>query len=631
MATSDSELPEAITTHRQDLILAEQVRGLYASTPAIAGGALVLPPTIVALFWDYMHHDRALLWVAMVMATAGLWAVLLNRRFERNGDLPRDSRYWLAQSLVRSLLSGLSWGMFFIADATQSELTQVLGGAALIGLGSITVTTLSFHRLAYAVFSTSMFTPYIVGSFAIGTPTSVWMAVLATLSLGYTQVASRNFCRAIVGALEKRFENEELVRRLELQRAELESARHSAEVARETERALREQADQARQRAVDANLAKSRFLAAASHDLRQPMHALGLFAAALREQVNDESAAGIVKKIEMSVASTEMMFNGILDVSRLDAGILAPELRAFDLHPLLERLGSEYAPLAHAKQLTLRLRSRSATVYSDPALVERVLRNLLSNALRYTHRGGVLLAARRRRGEISIQVFDTGIGIPEDMRSAIFREFFQLPDSRKTDASGLGLGLSIVQRIGSMLETEVRVRSRMGRGSMFEICLPISATRLIDDDTQHSNGGDDQALVGALVLAIDDDANVLDALETLLRQWGCRVLVATSLAEARGLLDATEDLPDLLLSDFRLADGETGVDAIRQIHDQWGRIPAALITGDTAPERLLDATASDFELLHKPLNPGVLQHALRRLLMQPRHEAQNGDRRDDAG
>ena len=371
-------------------------------------------------------------------------------------------------------------------------------------------------------------------------------------------------------------------------------------------RELREQ----KEVAEHANVAKSRFLAAASHDLRQPIHALGLFVAALREQALDRAQRELVGRIDASVQAMESLFDALLDISKLDAGVLAPNLQTFPLASLLAKVDNDYAPVANAKGLRFRIRPSSAWVRSDPALLERMLRNLVANAVRYTQRGGIVVGIRRRGASVAIEVCDTGPGIPAERQTEIFQEFCQLDNPERDRAKGLGLGLAIVDRLGRLVQHPVRLASRLGRGSRFTIEVPYAASVPPARESQVDEPAAD-ALVGGFVVVIDDEAAIRDGLRILLGGWGCHVLTAASGADAQRQLGEAERYPDVILSDYRLRDGETGAEAIRRIEECLVQpVPGVLITGDTAPDRLREAQASGYRLLHKPVAPEKLRALL---------------------
>jgi signal transduction histidine kinase/CheY-like chemotaxis protein len=364
-----------------------------------------------------------------------------------------------------------------------------------------------------------------------------------------------------------------------------------------------------------ANLAKSRFLAAASHDLRQPLHALNLFVAQLRSEKNRAERKRVVARIDAAVAAMNELFNALLDISKLDAGVLAPSVSHFPIDRLLKRIETTFVVSAREKGLRLRVIPSRAWIRSDFILLERILLNLVSNAIRYTARGGVVVGCRRRGDKLRIDICDTGIGIPENQRRNIFGEFFQLTASRREQRGGLGLGLAIVDRLCRLLDHPIELASTPERGSRFSISAPmIAALRQAADPVLEPKVAADP-LSRKLVVVIDDDVLVLDGMRGLLRSWGCRVVTAeTETAALSGLADQI-GAPDLIISDYRLAGGNTGFDAIDRLRVALGAtIPAFLISGDTAPERLREASASGFHLLHKPVLPITLRAVISELL-----------------
>ncbi|MBC7952795.1 MAG: PAS domain S-box protein [Rhodospirillaceae bacterium] len=367
----------------------------------------------------------------------------------------------------------------------------------------------------------------------------------------------------------------------------------------------------AKDEAERANMAKSKFLAAASHDLRQPVQALVFFASALESKIGRSSAATVLGDMKGSLEALNVLLDALLDVSRLDAGIVTPQPTNFSLSVLIDRLMAEFGPLATDKKIALKTVPSSALVRTDPMLLGRVLQNFLTNAIRYTPRGRILIGCRRHNSVVRIQVWDTGIGIPPERLNDIFTEFYQVGNTERDRNQGLGLGLAIVARLSRLLDCKVEVRSKEGRGSMFSIDIPVvsysSARNVAFLDTAARR---EEAKKG-LVLVIDDEISVLKGLQMVLESWGYDVITATAEAEAVQLLDALHRPPDLIIADYSLRQGHTGAEAILHIRSQLNRsIPALLITGDTAPERLREAEAHGLNLLHKPVQPGKLRDVL---------------------
>jgi len=359
-----------------------------------------------------------------------------------------------------------------------------------------------------------------------------------------------------------------------------------------------------------ANRAKSRFLAAASHDLRQPMHALGLFVEQLSDMIKYPNARKIVDQVHASVEAMEQLLNALLDISKLDAGVLTPQIEDFSLATLLQRMENNFAAEARAKGLRLRVRPCDLAVRSDPLLLERIVMNLVSNAVRYTERGGIVVGCRRRGKRVRIEVWDSGIGIAEDKQREIFQEFIQLGNSERDRSRGLGLGLAIVERLAQLLNHRIDLASTPGRGSRFSIELPISDVQQTLPE-QRALSPMTNSLNGLFVVVVDDEALVRAGMEGVLHGWGCHVVNAGSGDEALVLLGEHERTPDVVISDYRLRENETGIEVINRIRTHYASaIPAALISGDTAPERLREAKDSGYPLLHKPVSPAKLRALL---------------------
>jgi len=363
-----------------------------------------------------------------------------------------------------------------------------------------------------------------------------------------------------------------------------------------------------------ANAAKTRFLATASHDLRQPIHALGLFFATLAEQVGNVETTPLLKQIEDSIDTIDAMLNALLDISKLDAGVVHPKVGPVAVAGLFQRLETEYQPVARVTGNTLRVRPCKAIVQSDPSMLERMLRNLISNALRYTKKGRVLVAARRRGAGLRFEVHDTGPGIPADKLDDIFQEFYQLGNPERDRRQGLGLGLAIVKRVAALLGHDITARSRLERGSCFAITAPLSqeSPSSLPFAAMTAPGLE---LWNHRVLVLDDDHAILAAMEGLLKRWGCKVSTAASLEEAREKIAANALPPELLIVDYRLPDQVSGLDAASALQEALGRqVPVLVITGDTDPDRLREAQASGYPLLHKPVQPAKLRSIMRHLI-----------------
>jgi Na+/proline symporter/signal transduction histidine kinase len=359
--------------------------------------------------------------------------------------------------------------------------------------------------------------------------------------------------------------------------------------------------------ADDANISKTRFLAAASHDLLQPLNAARLYVTSLVERQGSGENAALIGNIDASLDAVEEILGALLDISRLDSGVMKPELASFRIDEILRQLEVEFAPLAREKGLNLKFMPTSLTVTSDRRLLRRLLQNLVSNAVKYTPKGRVLVGCRRHGKRVRIAVIDTGIGIPKSKRRAIFQEFHRLEQGAKV-ARGLGLGMSIVERIARVLDHTIEVDSVLGRGSQFTVEAPMAAPIALVARGRTPQRTASGPLTGMRVLCIDNEPKILDGMATLLGGWGCEVTKAASLQQALSQVTAAT-VPIGLLVDYHLDIG-TGLDAIRALRERHGELPATLITADRSVKLRKEAEAANVQVLYKPIKPASLRASL---------------------
>ncbi|WP_136659844.1 PAS domain-containing hybrid sensor histidine kinase/response regulator [Nitratireductor sp. XY-223] len=371
---------------------------------------------------------------------------------------------------------------------------------------------------------------------------------------------------------------------------------------------------QAQSRAEEANIGKTRFLAAAGHDILQPLNAARLYSSSLVERLGQSDNRELVKNIDSSLESVESILGAVLDISRLDTGAMKPQISSFPLNDVLRRIETDFTPLAAENNLELRVIPTSVVVRSDPNLLRRLIQNLVSNAIKYTKSGGVLVGVRHRGDKAFVQVIDTGIGIPQSGFEIIFREFTRLDDGAKT-ASGLGLGLSIVDRIARVLEHHVHLASDPGRGTDFRVEIPIETNIR---KVQTAADGRAQALApasldGLSVICIDNEPKIVEGLRLLLEGWNCRVKTAGSLSEIGPLLAQESLPPDAIVADFHLDDGN-GIQAITRIREHWNvDIAAVLATADRTLDVRNRAEERSISIFNKPLRPAALRAFLNQI------------------
>jgi signal transduction histidine kinase len=377
--------------------------------------------------------------------------------------------------------------------------------------------------------------------------------------------------------------------------------RHVVEL-QESERRLQE----ALTAAEHASRAKTRFLAAASHDLRQPLHALSFLTAALDMRPLDGSSREITRKMTDALEDLSAEFDALLDISKLDAGLVTISASSFEAEPFLRRIAEAFVPLTRARGVVFQVRGDSGVfIRTDRPLLERIVRNLLDNAFKYTEKGTVRLACTVAGGRCMIEIADTGIGIPEAEHEHVFEEFYQVGNPERDRRKGMGLGLSIVRRLANLLGVKLSMDSSVGRGTTFVLELEtVAAPQRVDEAVLAPS----TELADCQVLLIDDEVAPRDALRGYLEGLGCNVSVAGTLAEAAAVAMLEE--PDIVLADYRLRQGETGLEAIRRLRASRPGLPAIIITGDTAPERLAELDGAGIQVLHKPVAPARLVESM---------------------
>lgn len=561
--------------------LVEQTALLYRNAPITLGASLVMAAILAAAV--PVAPRLRLAWFAAMAAVTAARALLVLRYRRRPGE---DAR-WARLSALGSLASGLAWGAagVLLYDA-HSLAYQLLLWFTLLGMASASVYALTAYLPALYAFLFSSLLPVALTQ-AVGADRA--HGVLASMTLLYlaaTAAFGWNFHRLLLESIRQRFENHDLIVRLQ------------------REKDLAEQ----------ANASKSRFLAAASHDLRQPVHAIALFAEQLRGHLGGRSEAQrVVDCIERSIDEMGGLFNALLDISRLDAGVVAARSEPMPVRPVLERLHTLFLPIAAQRGLRLRVRCSAAWVQADPVLLEQVLANLLSNAIKFTARGGVLVGCRRRGASLAVQVWDTGCGIAPRHREQVFEEFFQIDNPERDRAKGLGLGLSIVRRVAGLMDASLALRSVEQRGSMFSITLPQAAPRpaCAADTAAATAVAAPSRLRDKLIAVVDDEGLIRQALQGALERFGCRVLCADGAGDLLAALQRCGETPAALITDYRLRAGDNGIELLQRLRDATRTdIPAILLTGDTAPERIREARLSGLPILHKPVAPARLRSLL---------------------
>jgi two-component system, sensor histidine kinase len=554
------------------LVCRAMVRTPLGVLPASAFVAYTMAPHVGA--W------RAWGWMAVVLAIWSVRAAICGLLLRHPPPLDRI-RFWIRYIIVSGAVSGMAGGsaavLFSSAPQLESAfLTMVICGWSAAGLAVSGAVPAAFY--GFIVF---FLTPITLTWAFSGDQTGLLVATLLVLFLVLLITHARDSAELVGRALRVGYENEELARRLRAREAEAQAARERAEA---------------------ANLSKSMFLAAASHDLRQPLHALSLLLFSLQERMRDPEVTDLLKKMATSADSLDSLFKGLLDLSRLDAGSVTPQLQAVALDQLLRRLENDFRPLAEAKGLQFNCAASDAWVESDAEMLERVLRNLLDNAVKYTERGRIDFHLEEEPHVIRMMICDTGIGIDVVHRERVFEEYFQIRNPARNRSQGIGLGLAIVKRMCDLLGHSIRVHSEPGQGSTFEVTLPrgaapASGTR----ESERSGAPSMESLRGLVVVVVEDDVEVREAMRTLLEGWQCRPVVGASGEEVLDQLESQRLRPDAVVADHRLAGPESGLGVISNLCRRYGDIPAAIATGEIDPAELKVPEDMSVVIMQKPV------------------------------
>ena len=578
----------------------EQVTLLYRQLPTSITGTLIGMLILATAIWQVAPRAQLLGWCVLVTANQG-WRALLHARFFR-ADVPdakidRWALYWATGAGI----SGLLWGSTaFLFLYSIPPLYHVVLIVLVFGVTTAAVPLIASDPRSFYAFIVPALLPYVLRYAFAGGTQSILLAVIELVVMLVMISFGRNYNRLLTQSLQDRFQNEALAEQLQRQNLELAVAREDAEA---------------------ASRSKTQFFAAASHDLRQPLHALGLFASALDDRVHDPGVTRLVASVKASVSALDSLFNELLDISKIDAGVIEPNLEYFRASSVLDRLRSDFEPEASEKGLRLSVRPCTAYLHGDPVLLERILRNLLSNALRYTERGGVLLGCRRRGERMVFEVWDSGVGIPGDQQRRVFEEFYQIGNPERSNKRGLGLGLSIVKRLSDLLGYKIELASRSGRGTVFRFSIalgmpPEPAPCARPAEPPRGN------IAGVVIVVIDDDASIVDGMTWLLSDWGAEVITSASGTDVIEKVYAAGRLPDMIIADYRLAGGRTGAHVIDELRRELDpEIPAILLTGSTTPECVEEASRFGCSLLIKPAEPDML-----RALIASKLRAQSGIR-----
>lgn len=586
-----------------------QTEALRRSFPFALFGSVIAACFSAFALRDVLPIFELGLWIGATL-TVGALRLIAFFLYSRQRGNAEAARLWLRRMLIGNLCSGLLWGLplayWTFHVPLEYELFFIV---ILFGLGT------------GAIYSNYMILP-VMYAFELPALLPIFIALAMQPSAIHLALVSGGLAYVVASLA--------FIHRMN--HTHLDALRLGYE-----NLSLLEQVRQEKIVAERSNLEKSRFLAAASHDLRQPVHAVSLFLGLLVNEPLSKHGRYLVDNIASAIGAMGQLFDALLNLSRLDAGVIEPRWQVFPINQLLDQIRSEYAPQAVQKGLTLRVRPCHAKVYSDPVLLDRILRNLVSNAIVHTEKGRVLIGCRRFKDQLRIDVWNSGPGIPKNEQERIFWEFHQLGNPERDRSKGLGLGLAIVRRTAALLRHTLTLHSEEHHSTRFSLMVETSKASSKSDIKAASRSAverynehlprTDGVAHTKLILVVDDDTQNLTGLTMLFESWGHRVVAASSGHTLFEQILHLNERPALIVSDYRLRDHETGVHLIERLREDYNDpdLPALLVSGDTDPARLLEAAALGIPLMHKPVEVTALREKVTGLLREATHRPLIGE------
>jgi two-component system, sensor histidine kinase len=582
-------------TALKDQACIERIQNVFSYLPTTQAANVAGIAVIMTLYWSLAPLPMLLAWFIplMLLGMVRYWMTCAIRR-QKPQDLPTLMK-WYRLWRITTLCAGVLWGSacwFFYGYGGATEKIGLIVTVYSFCMAAMQI--LSPQHKTFYEFCVLTLVPLVVRVAMPGDFDSLLLAAVLLSIFGITVSMSRLYSKNYEGLLQIKLQADQLLVQLRDEKAAAEAARQEAEV---------------------ANRSKTQFFAAASHDLRQPLHAMGLFAEALRQRVHgDVEVVSMVNSINESVDALEGLFSELLDITKIETGGVDVKPEHFNVGQLLHRLKLQFEPVAFDEGLDLRFRGHAHNAYADPILLERIVRNLLSNAIRYTNDGSVLVSCRRRKNHLILQVWDTGVGISAREQERIFEEFYQVPYSAALSPQqrkGLGLGLAIVKRLADMMQAPLGLRSVPGKGTVFSLELPLGKAQAHKAARDMGKSQLGLTLDHQFIVVVEDEPAVRGGMEVLLKSWGARVASFETTAACQAWtasLDASAPVPDLLIVDYLLEQGRTGLDAILILRKHFAsKIATIMVTGSNMHSLDKDAQAHDFHLLSKPVIPNKLR------------------------
>jgi signal transduction histidine kinase len=568
-------------------IRAEQAKILYQQSPIVLLATLLLVMLVISFFKSRLDQGFLIPWAAWIVILTSARAYLISSYHKQEKIESPDN--WLKIYTVTTFLSGISWGILLLQVLNPVSGNEVLLlSFILTGMIAGALLPLSCYLPAYFVFSIPMLTPFAINMFRLEgiefSSTGFLVLTFLVSMLGFSTLVNRN----ILDAIKLRISNIDLLE-------DLKTQKKLADI---------------------ANSEKSRFLAATSHDLRQPLYALDLYLGALRTELRNSNQFELLDKVQISSKTLADLLNALMDVSKLDSGGVEVNAEYFDLMDVLLAICREYEQQAKDKGIEIKASLDEALVSTDPILLGRILRNLICNAINHNENCRLIVSTSLSNGKVKVDIIDSGKGISVIELNNIFSEFYQLNNPERDRNKGLGLGLAIVKRLADLLSLDIEVESEVDKGTRFSLTLALASDKRKIPRLKIIDSVDNIDLAGLFIIVIDDEKTVRDATKTLLRNWGCEVLSVSSQLELMTTLSQDNyPTPDLVISDYRLADKKNGLDAVCAVYDYFMvEIPALIVTGDSSEKIVSEITASKYTLLLKPISSQTLRGQIERML-----------------
>jgi signal transduction histidine kinase/CheY-like chemotaxis protein len=568
-------------------IRAEQAKILYQQSPIVLLATLLLVMLVISFFKSRLDQGFLIPWAAWIVILTSARAYLISSYHKQEKIESPDN--WLKIYTVTTFLSGISWGILLLQVLNPVSGNEVLLlSFILTGMIAGALLPLSCYLPAYFVFSIPMLTPFAINMFSLEgiefSSTGFLVLTFLVSMLGFSTLVNRN----ILDTIKLRISNIDLLE-------DLKTQKKLADI---------------------ANSEKSRFLAATSHDLRQPLYALDLYLGALRTELRNSNQFELLDKVQISSKTLADLLNALMDVSKLDSGGVEVNAEYFDLMDVLLAICIEYEQQAKDKGIEIKASLGEALVSTDPILLGRILRNLICNAINHNENCRLIVSTSLSNGKVKVDIIDSGKGISVIELNNIFSEFYQLNNPERDRNKGLGLGLAIVKRLADLLSIDIEVESEVDKGTRFSLTLALAIDKRKVSRLKIIDSVDNIDLAGLFIIVIDDEKTVRDATKKLLRNWGCEVLSVSSQLELMTTLSQDNyPTPDLVISDYRLADKKNGLVAVRAVYDYFMvEIPALIVTGDSSKKIVSEITASKYALLLKPVSSQTLRGQIERML-----------------